>query len=284
MRFSVSLPAAGHHSTWQGISDVTDAAEALGFSSVHALDHLLAPKANTEPYGRIFEPFVTLSHLAARTQRLKLVTSVLIVAMREPVTVAKQAATLDVVSGGRLVLGVGAGWLAEEFANVGADFHTRGARTDEAIRVCRHLWSGSQEPFHGRFTNFDDFTFEPLPLQGASLPILVGGHSDAALRRAVTLGDAWQGTYIGTEPVRSLADFGAAVTRLRELSSDRRLPAIGARVWWGVHLSGNPGEMSTQVRAWEAAGCQDMTIAFGPADVAIGRMRAFAEEVMPAFA
>src|SRR4029078_5800997 len=132
---------------------------------------------------------------------------------------------------------------------------------DETIRVCRHLWSGSQEPFHGRFTSFDDFTFEPLPLQGAALPILVGGHSHAALRRAGTLGDAWQGTYIGTEPVRSLADFGAAVTRLRELSTGRP-PAIGARVWWGVHLTGTAGEMAAQVHAWEAAGCQELTIAF----------------------
>jgi len=282
MRFSVSLPATGGHSTWSGITAVTDAAEELGFSAVHALDHLLAPTANTEPYVRIFEPLVTLSNLAARTQRLKLVTSVLIVAMREPVTVAKQAATLDVVSGGRLVFGVGAGWLAEEFANVGADFHTRGARTDEAIRLCRHLWSGSREPFHGRFSSFDDFTFEPLPVQGASLPILIGGHSDAALRRAVARGDAWQGTYIGTEPRQSLSDFSVAVARLRELSGGRP-PVIGARVWWGVHLSGGAEQMAAQVREWEAAGCQDLTIAFGPADVAIGRMRSFAAEVMPAF-
>jgi probable F420-dependent oxidoreductase len=283
LRFSVSLPAAGHHSTWQGISDVTAAAEELGFSGIHALDHLLAPRANTEPYGRIFEPMVTLSNLAARTRRLKLVTSVLIVAMRDPVTVAKQAATLDVISGGRLMFGVGAGWLPEEFANVGADFHTRGARTDETIRLCRHLWSGSLEPFHGRFTSFDDFTFEPLPLQGASVPILVGGHSDAALKRAATLGDAWQGTYIGMEPGQSLRDFRDAVGRLREVGSGRRI-AIGARIWWGAHLAGTSEEMAAQVREWEEAGCEDLTIAFGPADVAIERMRRFADEVMPALA
>ncbi len=283
MHFSVSLPAAGSHSTWQGIADVTAAAEELGFSAVHALDHLLAPRANADPYGRIFEPLVTLSNLAARTRRLKLVTSVLIVAMRDPVTVAKQAATLDVVSGGRLVFGVGAGWLPGEFSNVGADFHTRGARTDEAIRLCRHLWSGSREPFHGRFTSFDDFTFEPLPPQGASLPILIGGHSDAALRRAATLGDAWQGTYIGTDPGQSLDEFRDAIAKLRKLSPGLRV-AIGARVWWGVHLSGTPDEIVAQVRVWEAAGCQDLTIAFGPAAVAVERMQRFAEEVMPAFA
>jgi probable F420-dependent oxidoreductase len=282
LRFSVSLPAAGHHSTWQGITDVTAAAEELGFYAVHALDHLLAPKANTEPYGRIFEPLVTLSNLAARTQKLKLVTSVLIVAMRDPVAVAKQAATLDVVCGGRLVFGVGAGWLPEEFANVGADFHTRGARTDEAILLCRHLWSGSREPFHGRFTRFDDFTFEPLPLQGASLPILIGGHSDAALKRAAKLGDAWQGTYIGAEPSASLADYRIAIAKLQELSTGRPLPT-GARVWWGTHLSGSPENIVTQVHEWESAGCQDLTIAFGPAAVAIERMESFAKEVMPAF-
>jgi probable F420-dependent oxidoreductase len=280
VKFSVSLPSAGSHSTWEGILAVTQAAEEGGFSGVHGLDHLLAPTANTEPYGRIFEPIVTLANLAARTSRLELVTSVLIVAMRDPITAAKQAAVLDLMSGGRLVMGVGAGWLEEEFINVGADFHSRGARTDEAIRLFRHLWSGSHEPFHGRYHSFSDFTFSPLPPR-ASIPILVGGHSEGALRRAARLGDRWQATWIGTDPAVSLREHAELVRRLRSMEGGGSLP-VGARIWWGTHLAGSPEEMVAQVGQWEEAGCSELCVAFGPAALAVDRIRQFAAEVLPA--
>jgi hypothetical protein len=102
------------------------------------------------------------------------------------------------------------------------------------------------------------------------------------LKRAATLGAAWQGSYIGAEPATSLADYRIAIAKLHELSSGRP-PATGARIWWGVHLSGSTEKMVEQVHEWESAGCQDLTIAFGPAAVAIERMKQFADQVMPAF-
>lgn len=281
MKFSISLPATGYHTPWEGILAVAEAADELGFGGVHALDHLLAPVTNSEPYGRIFEPLVLLAYVGARTRRVELVTSVLVVPMRNPVVTAKQAATLDVMSGGRVVIGVGAGWLEQEFVNLGADFHTRGARTDEAIRLFRHLWSGSREPFRGRFSSFADFTFEPLPER--PIPILVGGHSDAALRRAASMGDRWQATWIGTDAETSLREHRELVARLRAIDGGERLE-IGARIWWGTHLTGSPEHMVSEIQLWEEAGCSDLTIAFGPGNVAIERMRQFADEVAPAFA
>jgi alkanesulfonate monooxygenase SsuD/methylene tetrahydromethanopterin reductase-like flavin-dependent oxidoreductase (luciferase family) len=126
-------------------------AEELGFDTVYVSDHIVPPTSAAQ-FGRNLESLTVLAAIAAVTSTVRVGSSVIVVPLREPVLFAKQIATIDLLSGGRLVLGVGAGWVEGEFANVGVDFKTRGARTDEAIRLLRHLFSGSAEPFRGRFT------------------------------------------------------------------------------------------------------------------------------------
>src|SRR3984893_11478360 len=183
MIFYVSLGNGGAHSEPRLMVDTARAAEDHGFRALWTSDHLLAPSTLPQ-FARVFEPLVVLAHIAAVTSRIRLGTSVIVLPMRSPFVVAKQAATLDQLSDGRLILGIGVGSYGDEYTNVHADFHTRGARIDEAIRLFRHLWSGSREPFVGRFYGFPDGVFDPLPIQGAQLPLLIGGRSDAALRRA----------------------------------------------------------------------------------------------------
>ena len=135
----------------QAIHETARAADDLGFRALWASDHLLAPSSQPQ-FSRVFEPLVSLAYVAAITQRIRLGTSVIVLPMRSPFVVAKQAATLDILANGRLILGIGVGSYGEEYTNVHADFHTRGRRMDEMIALFRHLWSGSRDPFKGRTT------------------------------------------------------------------------------------------------------------------------------------
>ena len=153
-----------------------------------------------------------LSFLAARTERIRFGTQVYNIGLRHPFTTARAVATLDVVSGGRLDLGVGASWLRAEWEAVGLDFDTRGARVDEAIEVCRRLWSEDVIVEHpGRFFEFDPVMFEPKPVQRAVAPLHIGGDGPAALRRAATVGDGW------VPMNHTLEEIPEQVARLAEL-------------------------------------------------------------------
>jgi probable F420-dependent oxidoreductase len=265
MDIYAALPNGGAEVSLDNVLEMGDAAEELGFKGVMPLDHLLVPKDLGHRYGNVIEPLVLLGYIAGRTTSLRLGVSVIVVPMRNPFVVAKQAATLDLLSGGRFILGVGVGWSESEFRNVGADFHTRGARTDEAVRLFRHLWSGSREPFPGRFYGYEDGLFGPLPPQRDRLPILVGGNSDAALRRAARLGDIWQSTAIGVD------EFAIRVEKLRSIAGDRHIE-MGAR----TTLEGSPDEQLAEIGRWREAGAQHLLLNLGTAE----RMRAFASEVL----
>jgi probable F420-dependent oxidoreductase len=188
VHFGVILPNYGKDSSPDGIRRVTELAEELAFDSVWATEHIIVGPDAVDPYGRVYDPFVTLGWLAGRTARIALGTSIVLVPLHNPVHLAKQVATLQEVSGGRFTLGVGMGWYRDEFEFMGMQFEGRGRRADEAIRLMRALWSGERD-FDGRYWSFHDATFEPRPSPPPE--IWVGGASDRAVRRAVELGDAW---------------------------------------------------------------------------------------------
>jgi probable F420-dependent oxidoreductase len=265
MDIYAALPNGGAEVSLQNVLEMGDAAEELGFKGVMALDHLLVPREIAHRYGQMIEPLVLLGYIAGRTRSLRLGVSVIVIPMRNPFAVALQAATLDHLSGGRFIMGVGVGWSEGEFRNVGAAFHTRGARTDEAVRLFRHLWSGSQEPFEGRFNGYEDGVFGLPPPQRDKLPILIGGNSDAALRRAARLGDIWQSTAIGVD------DFAVRAERLQAMAGDRQLE-MGAR----TALQGSPDEQLAEIDRWRAAGAQHLLLSLGTPE----RMRAFATDVL----
>lgn len=244
-------------------------AERLGYHTVWLPDHLLPPGEYGTTYGGVYEPLITLSHLAARTTTVRLGTSVLVLPMRNPFVVAKQVATLDALSGGRVTLGVGIGWDRQEFVNVGADFATRGPRTDEAIQLIRRLFRTGGGPFPGRYYGFETGVFAPKPAQH-DLPIMVGGISDAALRRAARHADIWQSFAVGP------AEFAERVAYLRQ-HTDRPL-VVGARTSYGDSLE----EFVTRARAYATAGADHLAVWFGGAvpsahDTIAERMVAFAD-------
>ena len=182
------LPNYGVDATPAAIRRVAELAEELGYDSVWTTEHIIVGPEAVDPYGRVYDPLVTLGWIAGWTERIGLGTSIVLVPLHNPMHLAKQAATLQELSGGRLTLGVGMGWHTDEFDFMGVEFEGRGRRGDEAIRLMRALWKGERD-FDGEHWSFHDATSEPLPSPPPE--IWIGGSSPAAIRRARELGDAW---------------------------------------------------------------------------------------------
>jgi probable F420-dependent oxidoreductase len=289
MDYGLCLPNFPDGASPEGIEAAAEVVERLGWSTVWTTDHVLVNHASADEYGRIYEAILTLAWVGARHPGLRLGTSVIVVPQRNAVVLAKELATLDSLSGGRAVVGVGVGWSRDEFANLGvADrFHVRGAYLDETIRLWRHLWSGSSEPFHGRFHTIDDFAFEPLPSQGAALPIVVGGRAEAALRRAGSLADGYHSS------AASPAAFGERVPVVRAAAeaAGRPAPWLSARVrvQWDATtdryyaMRGTPEAIATEAKAFAGHGVTHLALYFETADPAevVAQAERFAREVAP---
>ncbi|MFV0306427.1 MAG: LLM class F420-dependent oxidoreductase [Desertimonas sp.] len=208
MKFGVMFANTGHGSSAEGAAAIARAAEAGGFNTLWTVEHVVVPSGYESKYpydasGKMAggaetfdlpDPLMWLSFIAGQTSRIRLGTGVLILPQRNVPIVAKEIATLDHLSGGRVTLGVGAGWLAEEFAALGVPFDDRGPRLDEHIDALRELWAPSTDPekstFHGRFVDFADCISRPRPASG-TVPIAIGGHTRPAARRAARRGDAF---------------------------------------------------------------------------------------------
>lgn len=262
-------------------------AEAAGFESVWGGEHVIMPSAigskypytpdgkiPAEPDTPIPDPLIWLAFAAAAAPTLKLGTCILIVPQRNPLVLAKELATLDQLSGGRLELGLGVGWMKEEFDALGIEWARRGARNDEYIAAMRALWSGPHAEFHGDFVNFDPVTCSPRPVN-SSIPILVGGDSEAALRRAVKIAD---GYFPGEGDA---ARLGELLGRLRAMAeaNNRDPSSIEINTMFGAQIA-NPAAGVEEMA--ELGVDRIMVPAFffaGPGG--LDRMDEFAETVMP---
>jgi probable F420-dependent oxidoreductase len=203
MKYGIIFANTGPFAEPEGAAAMAVAAEQVGFESIWTVEHVVVPVGyeSTYPYDRsgkmpgnddapVPDPLIWLTWLAARTSTIRLATGILILPQRNPVVLAKELATLDYLSGGRVDFGIGVGWLAEEFDALGIPFAERGARTDDAVGALRALWSEDVASYEGRFTSFSGCISKPQPVNG-SIPIHVGGHSEAAARRAGRLGDGF---------------------------------------------------------------------------------------------
>jgi probable F420-dependent oxidoreductase len=230
MRYGFYLPTRGPTATSEALATLVQRGEALGFHAVVIADHLVFPVEihSKYPYtvggafpghGDALDQLALMAFVAAKTRTLRLVTSVMILPYRNPVVTAKTLATIDVLSGGRVTVGVGVGWLREEFEALHApDFDRRGAVSNEYLQIFKTLWTQDPATFRGEFYQFNALRCLPHPLQKPHPPIWIGGHSRAALRRAAQYGDGWHP--VGANPAVPLrpAELQAALDDLRRLT------------------------------------------------------------------
>jgi probable F420-dependent oxidoreductase len=242
VQFSFRPPNAdylGFEATPEGIITTACKAEALGFDAVLVNDHIIVDGSpRSAVWANTYDPLIALAFVAAHTTRIRLGTSVLIMPYRNPIATAKMMATLDRMSGGRVIAGVGVGWNAAEFNALGVPFHERGARTTEYLHIWRVCWAPGEVTFEGQFLSFANMLVSPKPLQQPHPPIWIGGSSPAALRRAAMFAAVWQPT------PTPLAELIARQAELREACAKigrRDLPAT--RMSFRVDFSditGNP--------------------------------------------
>ena len=280
----------------QGMEDVQDVldlarrAEALGFDSVWASEHVfntsyVYDRIGNRPY---YEPLAILSYVAATTSRVLLGTSVLVIPYHNPIRLAKTAATLDAMSGGRLMLGIGVGVIEQEMEAMGVPFAERGAYTDEAMAVMRELWTQEDPSFDGRFNTFSGMKFSPKPAQ-PSVPLIIGGTSRAAIRRAARAGDGWHPTAMPPE------ELSQAIRYLRERTEAAgREPSdvpVSVSIPMGegregrFSLGNDPAEILQRARALQDLGVRRIVVSPNTRDAAEMQpaLETLASEVLPAF-
>jgi probable F420-dependent oxidoreductase len=225
VQFSTRCPNAdylGFEASPDAIILTAAKAEALGFDAVFVNDHIIVDSsARAAPWTNVYDPLVAMSFIAAHTHRIGVGVSVLIMPYRNPVATAKSLATLDRMSGGRLTVGVGAGWNEPEFAALGVPFNERGARTNEYLRLWQACWAPGKVSFAGKFFSFADMHVNPKPVQQPQPPIWIGGASDAALRRAARFAAVWQPTPL---PVAELIERQAALRKACEQAGREPIP------------------------------------------------------------
>ncbi len=232
MKFGLSTQSRGVFSTPEAYVAVALAAERAGFEFLAVNDHIIVPGTlgSAYPYtpggvwsasehGHCFDQLATLAFFAAATTKLRLLSSVMVVPHREPVGAAKALATIDVLSKGRLILGVGAGWMEEEFRILRAPFEDRGRATDEYIEAWKVLWTTERSTYQGKHVSFENVIFAPKPVQQPHPPIWVGGESPAAMRRVATHGDVWYpGNNNQTKPMDTPIRFAAGIADLHRVA------------------------------------------------------------------
>ena len=243
------------------IRDYAQMAEGLGFSHVLAFDHVLGanpdrPGGWKGPYTYqtpFHEPFVLFSYMAGVTKALGFATGILILPQRQTALVAKQAATPDVLSGGRLLLGIGLGWNEVEYAALGQDFHSRGRRIEEQVTLLRRLWTQPLVNFEGRWDTIPDAGINPLPVQ-QPIPIWFGGHAEPVLRRTARLGDGWMPNYRTPEDARNA--LGLLQRFIEEAGRKPGGLGIEARIPYG---EGSPEMWRLLARDWQAVGATHLS-------------------------
>jgi len=304
MRFGLHLPSAQAGANANDVLDVARTADRLGFDSVWMFDHLFTPVDldSKYPYSRdgsyaldaedpFFDPLGVYGVVAGATERIRMGTGVMIAAYRHPIVLGKILATIEQFAPGRIVLGVGRGWMEEEFDALGVPFERRGARLEEYIKALRALWSGEPSSFQGEFYSWGEAGFLPAPT--TKLPILIGGHGDAALRRVAELGDGWvvttsRGQGAGVDAVSARLDVLRAEMDKRDRDFAELEIVYPNLLWFSdqtnpkMPLTGPAEEIAASVKRLEEIGVTTAhMIVFGPGPLVCEAAERFTEEVLP---
>lgn len=314
MQFGLSVPHRGPLANPEAIRAIAESAEVLGYDVLTISDHIVVPRQIDSKYpyspdggwsgggdGMCFEQISLLNYVAGITKKARLLTSIMVIPHREPIFTAKALATADQLSGGRVELGIGTGWMREEFELLKTEpFMERGAVTDEYIRAFKALWTEENPSFQGKYVQFKDIFFEPKPIQTGGPKVWVGGESGRALRRLAALGDVWYPIAGGNPkaPLDTLAAYDAALAKLRQAAEQAgRDPAtIGLAYSAMTHsekertnqdgdrilMTGSAAARVDDAAALAERGVATMivNVASGTTEGALAKQEAFAADVM----
>ncbi len=271
MRVGVTLPQTEMGTDPIAVRDYVQAVEQLGYHHINSLDHVLGANAASRPDWQgphdhndlIHEPFVLFGYLAAITNKVELSTTVVILPQRQTALVAKQVAEIDVLSGGRMRLGIGIGWNDVEFEALGENFHDRGRRSEEQIEVMRELWTRDLVPYNGRWHTITDAGINPLPVR-RPIPVWLGGGAERAIRRVARIGDGWLPYFAPDESGHVFApdeDGRATIERLhsyaREAGRDPGQIGIEGRI---MFVGTSPEDRVSDAKAWSGAGATHLSV------------------------
>ena len=308
--FGTSMPSRGDMASPENLRTLAQRAESLGFDSVWVSDHIILPRkvdsfypyaadgvATFRPDEDYYDPLATLNFLAGCTQKIRLGTHVLILPYRNPVVTAKMLSTLDVLSGGRVILGAGVGWMEEEFQALGLDTYAqRGAVTDEYIQLFKELWTKDEPEFQGEIYQLSGMGFMPKPVQKPHPPIWIGGHTNPAIRRAAEYGDGWMPIGLRPPAILEPEELAEKIARLRRLTVRAGRPEDAGSLCFstGVTFDDSPGatrrmmsgraeQIATDLRQYQDLGVRNFILGFPGDSVAAldEAMEQFSKQVMP---
>lgn len=302
MHFGVVLPHFREYASPESIGEVAVAVEELGYDSAWVMDHVVVPDVPEARQfsGLVYDPFLTLAYVAAKTERIRLGTSALIVPYRSPLVQAKLISTLDALCHGRLTIGVGVGWFSQEFEALGVPFGQRGALMDEYLEAMRVLWtSDGAASFDGPTVHFENVLCEPKPVQSPHPPFWIGGGSEAALNRTAKFGSDWHPS------IRYYDSIEDKAARLRQLAAIERRDPPGIKMRAALHMTSNktkaeqqgnligtPEEVRRAIHRYADAGVDGFVLDtfYGSAlveqknvDDILATLEDFAEKIMPEF-
>ena len=263
MKLGISLPLVDIQGDPIVVRDFAQAAEGLGYNGLSAPDHVLGVNVASRPdWGArntskdfFHDPFVLFGYLSACTRAVGFSTQVMILPQRQTALVAKQAASLDVLSGGRFRFGIGVGWNPVEYVGLNEDFHNRGKRQEEQVEVMRALWAEPHVTFKGKWHTIEDAGINPLPVR-RKIPLWFGGHEDVTLRRIAKWGDGW---IMLAHPAGPVADAEFAKLRSYVKEQGRDPKSVGIEVWVSTG-EGGPEDWRRQFQAWKDAGVTHVTV------------------------
>lgn len=310
MKFGISIQTRGPTASPDSVTTTVRRAEEMGFSEVVLGDHIIFPNRITSSYpystdavhpgsmeGETLEQLSLLTFIAAKTSRIRIVSGVMILPNRNPLVAAKILATIDVLSKGRLTVGVGVGWMREEFQTLNLPpFKERGSISNEYIRVFKELWSEDNPSFQGKYCSFSNIRFMPKPIQKPHPPIWIGGESPAALKRAAALGDGWHPIGLNRRyPLETVDQIQKATARLREyakeMNRDPNEIVVAYRVPryrltsgdYSQPFIGNPQKVAEDIQAFAKAGVSHLIFDFRTSnlDTTMELIDGFADKVMP---
>lgn len=288
MKIGIALPIFGKYAGRDQILEASLAAEALGYDSVWVSDHVVVPDSHNVFGDVFFDPLISLGFIASATSRIELGTSVIVLPYRNPLVLAKSVSSLDALSGGRVVLGVGSGWLKGEFDALGVDFARRGRMTDEYIEIMKELWTSDSPSYEGEYYSFSGIRFEPKPVRKPYPPVWVGGESRRSIERAVTHGDGWHPVGLGP------GELAAKAREVRSILPDEKRESFVISLRRNVEINegrefgpeetlrGTPGKIRDGIEAYREAGVDHLIlyVLSGEFEGVLGTMRVLREEVL----